>query len=547
MYDSAIQTLMQACVWDTTDFLVVSENVFDPFIYYSHIAPLIISLTIGFFVLYKNPKSLLARILFSITTLFSFWVFFDLILWATDKPHLTIFFWSVVNLIEPFIYAASLYFIQVFITSTDTSLKNKIFVLLPLVPFIALIFTNFTLLGYDLSNCNREAIEGPLTHYAYLVEIFYTLWITVFAMESFRKLKETLARQKIVLVTVGILLFLLTFSFGNIIGSITDDWRVPQWGLFGMPIFIAFLSYLIVRYKAFDIKLIATQALSVGLSIFIGSQFFFIQSAGSRVLNGLTFLISIIGGTLLVRTVKQEIRQREEIEELAGRLKGVNSILSHDVKAVLGKNKDMFNALLTGDLNTEEAKPFLVTSFDDTNKLISSIVTILESGHELILNPSSFDLKTATEEVITQLRKDAEAKGLTIRMEAGEGLTILADKIQLSTHVLTNLIANAINYTPKGEVTVSLQRKDPATILFSVQDTGVGITDEDKNNLFKEGGHGKDSRKVNVHSTGYGLYIAKKIVDAHGGHIWAESEGQGKGSTFFVELPVVLPPQIKKA
>ena len=55
--------------------------------------------------------------------------------------------------------------------------------------------------------------------------------------------------------------------------------------------------------------------------------------------------------------------------------------------------------------------------------------------------------------------------------------------------------------------------------------------------LFTEGGHGKDSIRTNVHSTGYGLYIAKTIVEAHGGTIRAESEGAGRGSTFIVEFP----------
>ncbi|HEY4498786.1 MAG TPA: ATP-binding protein, partial [Candidatus Paceibacterota bacterium] len=64
------------------------------------------------------------------------------------------------------------------------------------------------------------------------------------------------------------------------------------------------------------------------------------------------------------------------------------------------------------------------------------------------------------------------------------------------------------------------------------------ITPEDMKLLFTEGGHGKDSIKVNVHSTGYGLFIAKQIVEAHKGKIWAESEGEGRGSRFIVEFPM---------
>ncbi len=72
-----------------------------------------------------------------------------------------------------------------------------------------------------------------------------------------------------------------------------------------------------------------------------------------------------------------------------------------------------------------------------------------------------------------------------------------------------------------------------------MKDTGFGITAEDKKNLFTEGGRGKDSVKVNVDSTGYGLYSVKLIVDAHKGKVWAESEGEGKGSQFYVELDAI--------
>jgi signal transduction histidine kinase len=102
--------------------------------------------------------------------------------------------------------------------------------------------------------------------------------------------------------------------------------------------------------------------------------------------------------------------------------------------------------------------------------------------------------------------------------------------------VVNNLIENSIKYTKEGKITVSLS--DGGKILLSVKDTGLGITKEDMQNLFTEGGRGKDSIKTNVDSTGYGLYTVKMVVEAHKGKVWGESEGPGLGSQFYVELPV---------
>jgi signal transduction histidine kinase len=133
----------------------------------------------------------------------------------------------------------------------------------------------------------------------------------------------------------------------------------------------------------------------------------------------------------------------------------------------------------------------------------------------------------------------AEKKGLTFSFAAdpaGAPYTIMGDGAQIGDHVLRNLMENSVNYTPTGNVAVTLTKAN-GKVIFAVKDTGIGISDEDKKNLFTEGGHGKDSIKVNVHSTGYGLYIAKNIVVAHNGTVRAESDGPGKGSRFVVEFP----------
>ena len=94
-------------------------------------------------------------------------------------------------------------------------------------------------------------------------------------------------------------------------------------------------------------------------------------------------------------------------------------------------------------------------------------------------------------------------------------------------HVVRNLIDNAVRYTLSGGISVRLSRSKD-NLLLSVKDSGVGITQEDKARLFTEGGHGKDSLKVNVHSTGYGLYFAKGIVEATQGAYLGRIRGRGR-------------------
>jgi signal transduction histidine kinase len=124
---------------------------------------------------------------------------------------------------------------------------------------------------------------------------------------------------------------------------------------------------------------------------------------------------------------------------------------------------------------------------------------------------------------------------MEIEIQAGKDNTynILGDVFWLKESI-NNLIDNSIKYTKEGKIIVKLEEGN-GKIKFSVKDTGIGITDEDKKNLFTEGGRGRDSVKTNVDSTGYGLFTVKLVIEAHKGKVWVESE-VGKGSTFFVEL-----------
>ena len=103
--------------------------------------------------------------------------------------------------------------------------------------------------------------------------------------------------------------------------------------------------------------------------------------------------------------------------------------------------------------------------------------------------------------------------------------------------VVMNLIDNGIKYTKQGSVTIKLEQAEKK-IIFSVADSGMGIRPEDMVNLFKKFSRGTGTSLIHTEGTGLGLYVARMMIEAHHGKIWAESDGEGKGSKFCFELPV---------
>jgi len=116
-------------------------------------------------------------------------------------------------------------------------------------------------------------------------------------------------------------------------------------------------------------------------------------------------------------------------------------------------------------------------------------------------------------------------------------LTVPADRLRLS-ELFNNLLTNAVKYTPRGGGMITLAAtQDDSVVTISVQDTGVGMTPDQTEQVFDEFYKAAQSRQ-DFDSSGLGLSICKRIVEKHGGTIWVESEGRGKGSTFFFTLPL---------
>ncbi|MHB1163556.1 MAG: sensor histidine kinase [Minisyncoccota bacterium] len=342
--------------------------------------------------------------------------------------------------------------------------------------------------------------------------------------------------------------FLVTFDF-LFPAFLNIPTLVPYGGLFLLPLILG-TAYAILHEHLFNIKVIATATLVFILSAVSFGGIIFSDSFLLVIFHTGVLVLVLIFGINLIRGVLREVEQREKIEKLAEELQQTNErqeglihFIGHEVKGFLTKAAGAFAALSDGDFGelSPTLRPFVDHALLETRQGADSVASILKASNlkkgTVTYAKESFDLKPLVAETVEKAKGAAEEKGLALSFVADDAsYTIVGDRGEIGDHVLRNLIDNAVNYTPSGSITVSLKRTGEK-IVFAVEDTGVGITDEDKKRLFTEGGHGKDSQRVNVHSTGYGLFIAKSIVTAHGGTIRAESAGAGKGSTFIVEFP----------
>ena len=541
-------------------------------LYYSHLPSIAVSLFFGFFVFFKSGRSLIGKILLAISTVFSIWGFFSLITWIGFDSRIISFVWSFFEILSVLFFFLVLYFVYVFIEKKDVPFKIKITFLVLFLPVIIISSTKKYLTGFDIVNC--EAIENiNFLYYIYFLKALAfsgTLLLLIF--EYFVKFKnDKLEKSKIFLIGIGALLLLLSFLLTQYSANlIFSNYQIEFYGLFAITIFMGFLAYLIVKYKAFNIKLLGAQALVAVLVILIGSEFFFtpITDTTNIVLISVTALLSVIFGIVLINSVRNEVQRKDELQLMSNKLAEANdklrtldnaksefiSIASHQLRTPLTAIKGFVSLLLEGsygklDPKPQEAMNKVYISNERLIHLVEDLLNVsrMESGRmEFKFAPTK--MGDLCQEIIDTFVLRAKEKSLYIHYKKPETplpeLMIDAGKVK---EVVSNMVDNALKYTPKGGVTLRLEVKSQKSkvkneeeqfVRVTVSDTGIGIPQTEMPYLFNKFSRGKDVGRLNAAGTGLGLFVGKGMIENNGGRIWAESDGEGKGSRFIIELPV---------
>ena len=249
----------------------------------------------------------------------------------------------------------------------------------------------------------------------------------------------------------------------------------------------------------------------------------------------------------LEKKVEEQTKElREAYEELKVLDKAKSefiSMASHQLRTPLAAIKGYVSLLIEGSYGklSPKAKAPLKNIYKTNEQLIKLVNNLLdisriESGRT-VLNFREVSLEEVINEIIEELRVEADKKGLYIKFKKPAFVPkIIADREKIK-QVFLNLIDNAIKYTFRGGIVVSIEPQG-SDILVKVMDTGIGMEKQDFSSLFKSFKRGKEGSKAWTGGAGIGVYIAKKFVDAHHGKIWVESKGKNKGTTFYVKLPL---------
>jgi len=238
----------------------------------------------------------------------------------------------------------------------------------------------------------------------------------------------------------------------------------------------------------------------------------------------------------LIRTINEMIAR---LENSFKRMAEFTADASHELKTPICAMRGEAEVLLSKTRPVEEYQEGVVhfiEQFDHLNQMVNDLILLSKfDATQVELKMAPLRLDILIEELCNLFQILAEQDRIVLEMGAAEKVTVIGDKARLQ-QLFTNLIDNAIKYTPKGSIHITVEKNEGAA-LVKIKDTGIGIPKEEQEKIFKRFYRVDKSRSKETGGVGLGLSIAGWIANAHHGRIEVESE-VNQGSTFTVYLPV---------
>lgn len=552
------------------------------------------NIALAFIVFRNNPKSATNIIFIFLSFITSIWLILINLSTTQLSPYynliytrLTVFF-AVPQSVLFFLLAYT-------IPSSTLILKKKYFysIILGMILIMVLTLSPYVFKEVQVVGTNIKSIPGPGIILFAIFTSFFSIGAVYVLIKKFKNSKDQI-RQQLRLIINGILLIL-----GLIITTIMipvilfeNQMFIPFAPLYAL-IFLALTAYAIIKHHLFNIKIVITEAITFILWIILFAKIFNADSLVNIITDSLIFIVIFIFGILLVRSVMKEVEQREEIAKMAQELERAYVVEKKAKEELekLDKFKDQFLMTTQHNLRTPLTSMMgysdliLKGMFGKQNKKTTEVIQKFQSlvqgmikmvndfldmaqfqlGRDVVALRPNINLEPILDEIINELEFKATSRNLYLKLEKPEKIfTINADREKLKA-ALFNIVDNAVKYTEKGGVDIKVHPvksasqseavpsgagqfngvKNHDTVKIIISDTGIGIPKEKLANIFNQMfERTEEAKRVSSIGSGIGLYLSGQIIKSHHGKVWVESEGEGKGSTFYIELPISKEPVI---
>ena len=253
---------------------------------------------------------------------------------------------------------------------------------------------------------------------------------------------------------------------------------------------------------------------------------------------GIIFFAIIITG-LVLNTIFliREIRRNEQHDAF------LNAV-THELKTPIASIRLYLQTLQTRDVSEEKRQEFYGVMLADSNRLLNTVQQVLQASRTRdknhLLNISEIQLSKILNESIERVKTRYDLDDGAINFAQNDSaITVSGDANELQT-VFTNLLDNAVKYSGDDvKVSLSVKKLNEKFVVVHIKDTGIGIAPAELKRIFKRFYRVPSPQMQKTKGTGLGLFIVRSIIKKHGGRISAESKGEGKGSTFIIQLPKV--------
>lgn len=509
---------------------------------------------LGYIVYISNTKSAtnISFLLFCSVTML--WSFFNYISYQTVDPDLVLMLWKAVIFFGFWHSFTFFNFLYVFPRERVVFPVWYRYLLTPYIIVVSLfaLLGNLVFTGIDVTT---SSTPEPIVSKGIIVFVITACSLIiasfVFLIRRIISTNKKERKQYLLILTGALITFALLFTFNLILPAVFQIIRFIPLGAITILPFSVFTAYAIFKHKTFKVVNLGSALMAFFLCAATLVEIIFAENAGQLILRSGIFLFVLL---ISIQFVKNIFRLESITESLGvaneqltslDKLKSeFISLASHQLRSPLTVIKGYASTLtdgVVGEMNPKQTEivHHIYTSAQGLASVVEdflSVTKIEQGGMKYTFEP--VDIGEVLENLASDMKIVAEDKHLSFytKIDRTEMFMINADILKLK-QVFLNMIDNSIKYTKEGSVTVSLTKNNREKhVVFSVEDTGMGITEETRKKLFTKFGRG-EAGVLNTGGSGLGLYLAQEIVKAHKGVIGVESEGEGKGSRFSVTLP----------